>query len=115
MHLCIASCELKCVVLIKMLTIYDTVCAEEKVRWIRSMQPLHHIDLLLDLETLQVVKLGLMRLECTVNVVFRSMRTCLTLFSKHTTFFIYCIINQNTSSVLQQHWLHYTFRRAFRQ
>ena len=42
---------------------------EEEMGHVLSTQPPDLVDLLLDLQTLQVVELGLVTLECAVNVV----------------------------------------------
>lgn len=46
-----------------------TVCGEEKLCGVFLGQPADLVDLLLDLQTLQVVELGLVALERAVNVV----------------------------------------------
>ena len=46
----------------------STVSCEQEVGGIRSSQPLQRIDLLFNLQTLEVVKLRLMRLERTVDL-----------------------------------------------
>lgn len=57
-----------------------TVGGEQKVRCVLLREPFDLVDLLLDLQTLQVVKLGLVTLECAVNVVLPStMGLCFTL------------------------------------
>lgn len=57
-----------------------TVGGEEKIRGVLLRQPADLIDLLLDLQAFQVIKLGLVALKGAVNIVFASpMRLVLTL------------------------------------
>lgn len=60
-----------------------TVGGKQKVCCILLRQPFDLVDLLLDLQTLQVVKLRLVTLECAVNIVLPStMGLCFTLLKK---------------------------------
>lgn len=60
-----------------------TVCGQEKLRGVFLRQPADLVNLLLDLQTLQVVKLGLMALERAVNVVIAA-ALCLVLHTRAT-------------------------------
>ena len=47
-----------------------TICAQQEMRRVLSTAPLDLVDLLLDLERLEVVELGLVRLELGMELVF---------------------------------------------
>lgn len=46
-----------------------TICGQEEVCSILLRQPSDLIDLLFNLQTLKVIKLGLVALECAVDIV----------------------------------------------
>lgn len=61
-----------------------TVGGQQEVGCILLRKPSDFVDLLLDLQTLQVVKLWFVALECAVNIVLSStLRLALTLQEKH--------------------------------
>jgi len=47
---------------------------EQKVHGVLLLQPPNLIDLLLNLQRLEVVELGLVRLECRIDIVFAASR-----------------------------------------
>ena len=71
-----------------------TICAQEKVCRVRSLEPLQSVDFLLDLETLEVVKLWFMRLERAVNLVLTSVCTCLALLNTHNISISYILLTK---------------------
>lgn len=50
-----------------------TICAEQEVSGILPSAPLDLVDLLFDLERLEVVELGLVRLELGMELVFTAL------------------------------------------
>lgn len=61
-----------------------TVGGQQEVGCILLRKPSDFVDLLLNLQTLQVVKLWFVALECAVNIVLSStLRLALTLWEKH--------------------------------
>lgn len=61
-----------------------TVGGQQEVGCVLLREPSDFVDLLLDLQTLQVVKLWFVALECAVNIVLSStLRLALTLWEKH--------------------------------
>ncbi len=49
---------------------------EQEMRNVLALEPFDFVDLLLDLQALQIVKLGLVTLECTVNTVLIAYKIC---------------------------------------
>lgn len=47
-----------------------TICGEEEVGGVMRRQPANLINFLLNLQTFQVIKLRLMTLKCTINIIF---------------------------------------------
>lgn len=47
-----------------------TIGGEEEVGGVMRRQPANLIDFLLNLQTFQIIKLRLMTLKCTVNIIF---------------------------------------------
>lgn len=53
-----------------------TICAEQEVSGVLPSAPLDLVDLFLDLERLEVVELGLVRLELGMELVFAALFLC---------------------------------------
>lgn len=47
-----------------------TIGGEEEVGGVMRRQPANLIDFLLNLHTFQIIKLRLMTLKCTINIIF---------------------------------------------